>query len=232
MKSRKKHNHFSAVRMLRIICGLTVSALAEAVDLNLIDISRIEQGRNCQINRYVRLANYFGVSVDALVKNDITAIAKTRKGPVDQKLALQEKMKKFHETCSRIGDKGQRLAFQWELERLDSMGSELVYMVNPNCADERRLGFDMLSFDDFSNPIFIEVKATKGPPDRPFRMSGSEVSKARECYEKGLIYQVHRIGFVDDPEKRALKIIPAEELLEAYDLKPTEYIVAEKGLTV
>ena len=83
MKNRKKHVHFSAVRMLRAMKGLTIGALAEAVGLQAMDIIRIEQGRNCLIDRFVSLAEYFGVSVNALMKNDICAIAQVLKSPVE-----------------------------------------------------------------------------------------------------------------------------------------------------
>ena len=65
MKNRKKHVNFSAVRMLRAMKGLTIGALAEAVGLQAIDIIRIEQGRNCLIDRIVSLAKYEGLSVKA-----------------------------------------------------------------------------------------------------------------------------------------------------------------------
>lgn len=229
MKILKKHNRFSAVRMLRTMEGLTIGALAEKVGLQFADIIRIEHGRNCLVDRYQRLAVYFGVSIEALIRNDISAIAKTRKMPVTQKLSLQEKMKKYNAECSRIGDKGQQLAYQWEIERLEAMGSELVYLVNPNCADDRNLGFDMLSFDAFNNPIFVEVKATKNAPEAPFKVSQPELSKAHECLELGIIYQVHRIGYVDDPEKRTLTVISAQEFVDNYDFKPTEYLATKKG---
>lgn len=229
MKNRKKHNCFSAVRMLRAMKGLTIGALAEAVGLQSIDIIRIEQGRNCLIDRIVSLAEYFGVSVNALIKNDICAIAQSLNTPVKQNLSLQETMKKYRDECSRIGDKGQQLAYQWELDRLESIGSQLVFLVNPNCADDRKLGFDMLSFDEFNNPIYIEVKATKHSPEAPFKASHAELSKALECLESGSIYQVHRIGYVDQPDKRTLKIISAQELIDDFDIKPVEYIFSMKG---
>ena len=229
MNNRKKHDYFSAIRMLRAMEGLTIGALAKAVGLQFCDILRIEHGRNCLIGRYVSLAEYFDVSVDALVKNDICAIALALKAPVEQKLSLQESMKKYRDECSRIGDKGQQLAYQWELDRLDSIGSQLVFLVNPNCADDRKLGFDMLSFDEFSNPIYIEVKATKNSPETPFKASHAELSKALECLENGSIYQVHRIGYVDQPDKRTLKIISAQDLINDFDVKPVEYLFTKKG---
>ena len=230
MKNRKKHVNFSAVRMLRAMKGLTIGALAEAVGLQPIDIIRIEQGRNCLIDRIVSLAEYFGVSVNALIKNDICAIALALKAPVKQNLSLQETMKKYRDECSRIGDKGQQLAYQWELDRLESIGSELVFLVNPNCADDRKLGFDMLSFDEYNNPIYIEVKASKNSPDTPFKATHAELSKALECLGNGSIYQVHRIGYVDQPDKRTLKIISAQELIDDFNIKPVEYIFSMKGV--
>jgi|GEM_PF-2796634 len=228
-QTKGKHSCFSAVRLLRTMEGATIKALAEKIGFEYKALHRLEMGHNCQIERFQILAEYFGVTVDALVKNDFEAIARTRKKPVNQNLTLQNEMKKHNDECSRIGDKGQKLAFKWEIQRLRESGHTLAYLVNPNCADDRKLGFDMLSFTADNKPIFIEVKATKGSLDTPFHMSQAQISKAAECLEDGIEYQVHRIGFVDDIGKRILNIISARELLEDYCIKPSDYLISMIG---
>lgn len=51
-------------------------------------------------------------------------------------------------------------------------------------------GYDLQSFDEKGNKIFIEVKSTKGKNKNYFEISTNEINTAKELGESYYIYQV------------------------------------------
>ena len=70
----------------------------------------------------------------------------------------------------------------------------------------------------------IEVKTTLGDADSPFFMTDTEVDRAKACLESGKHYEVHRV-FRFGTESVGRIVIPAEDLFQKYDLRPSDYKV-------
>jgi hypothetical protein len=99
-----------------------------------------------------------------------------------------------------LGRAGEDFVFQIERARLEKLGrcglAEQVNWVSDQVGDG--LGYDISSFDEYGNPVFIEVKTTCGPITTPFFISENE---RRVAAQKGPAYRIYRVfGFGTDPK--------------------------------
>jgi hypothetical protein len=75
-------------------------------------------------------------------------------------------------------------------------------------------GYDVLSFDDLSQPRLIEVKTTNGSARTPFYLSRNECNVASEKRDQWRLYRVHlfasepRVFTVAPPLDRVLRLRP------------------------
>ena len=93
----------------------------------------------------------------------------------------------------------------------------------PNYAGEERAGFDILSFTEAGEWIYIEVKASKGGMNEPFYMSAAEYLFLQNCLHDGVRYELHRVCFVNDPVNRERIIYSARDVLEKFDCQISNY---------
>jgi Domain of unknown function (DUF3883) len=99
-----------------------------------------------------------------------------------------------------LGRAGEDYVLRLERSRLEALGRKdfaaKVVWVADQIGDG--LGYDIESFADDGSPIFIEVKATKGPITTPFFVTENERQVAAN---KGTAFRIYRLfGFGSDPK--------------------------------
>lgn len=114
----------------------------------------------------------------------------------------ETKLFEIIEEKKQLGDLAEKLAFEWEVDRLAKAG----YIVESHCVKrisklDVSAGFDIKSFDGKSKGMkfdrFIEVKGSKGPGIR-FIWSENEINVAKKLGDK---YWIYYIGGVDVHKK-------------------------------
>lgn len=112
----------------------------------------------------------------------------TRRTP--KKVNYPEKVKKNAEN----GLMGENLVIAYEKEKLRNAGREdLIDKIKWISKEDDGVGYDIQSFDESGNEIFIEVKTTEKNDDTVFFISANEVNKMEEKKEKYYIYRVYNI---------------------------------------
>lgn len=223
MDRKKQRPPVTVARYLRNHRGLSREAVANALGLSSLTLLNAEHGGQTRLDSLRKLAKYYRVSLDCLARNDLAAAASQLYSPAIHggrvKSLLREKQKTFDE----IGDRGERLVIERERARLKKTPFALA--VNGNVSEDVTAGFDVLSFDEYGRPIYIEAKTTVGGEDTPFYMSRRELEFARACRENGDNYQLHRLFDLDEADHCGTQILSAEELLHEYEFIPVSYLV-------
>ena len=223
--STKKSNILNVAQYKRIMGGHSLTDMSHMTSIPVTDIAEIEKRNfSCGVHKLRALAQYNGITIDALVNNDFQAILPTLTCPANKTDAS------FTEAAPRIvqnGLIGEHWVFLQEKERLK--GTPYENAVNPNYADEPGARFDIMSFTEDGAPILIEVKSTNKNASIPFQISPGEIAKAKECLDKGMQYEVHRVYHVDDTAKIGRRIISAEELLSRYELVSCKYMAKRRA---
>ncbi len=90
----------------------------------------------------------------------------------------------------RIGDLGEQLVMRYEEEKLKQLGSykRPDYVAKTKGDGE---GYDILSFDELDEEIFIEVKTTTSHNDAPFYITKRELEKSINEQERFYLYRLY-----------------------------------------
>ena len=88
-----------------------------------------------------------------------------------------------------IGEIGERFVYEQEKLRLEQVGSEYAKRVSRKPSKDPKNGYDIDSFTENGQKIYIEVKSTTGDVNEPFYMTANEREKAKQIKENGGIYQ-------------------------------------------
>ena len=131
-------------------------------------------------------------------------------------ISSQEKILSYIELEKRrqeIGEKGEQFVYEQEVSRLKKVGSEYVNKVSRNPSKDPKNGYDIDSFTETGQKIYIEVKSTMGSVEEPFYMTANEREKARQIKENGGIYQIHRVYNIGQSKKTQVVIYDDLELL-------------------
>lgn len=120
---------------------------------------------------------------------------------------------------SRLGKIGEQWVYKCEMKRLTAAGrDDLAKKVIWHAKDDDTKGYDILSYDEDGNEIFIEVKTTNGEMNTPFYISAREKAVSNKYPEKYRLYRVY--NFETEAKIRVIK--GDIGLLKP---KPTNYIV-------
>lgn len=103
----------------------------------------------------------------------------------------------LEKTRQDIGEKGEQYVYEQERHRLLKSNSKYANDVSREPAKDPKNGYDILSFTEGGEKIYIEVKSTKGNADEPFFMTANEREKAKRVKKNGNIYQIHRVYNVE-----------------------------------
>ena len=227
MDREKQRPPITVARYLRNFNGLSMETAANKLGISYLTLFNLEHGGKTRLDSLRKLADFYHVTLDCLARNDFGAAAAQLYSPTIRngrvKALLREKQQRYDE----IGDRGERLVVEHERTRLSNTPFALA--VNGNVAEDLTAGFDVLSFDEFGKPIYIEAKTTIDGADTPFYMSRRELEFARTCYENEDNYQLHRLYNLDDANQYATKILSAEELFRDYEFVPVSYQVRRRA---
>ena len=107
----------------------------------------------------------------------------------------KKKSKKYHsyiKPSKKVGDAGENHVYDYERNKLLKMGrSDLADKIVKQFDDQSNYpGYDIQSFDEHGNKIYIEVKSTKTKKKSFFEISDNEVSSARKYGNEYHIYHV------------------------------------------
>lgn len=94
-----------------------------------------------------------------------------------RKVDFEEKNKKN----KRLGDRGELIVLQSEINKLKTCGKRnLVKAIKHISKENDAAGYDILSFDENGNEIYIEVKSTRAKPgDANFYLTANELERAK-----------------------------------------------------
>lgn len=110
----------------------------------------------------------------------------------------------------RIGDLGELFVIQFEKEKLIQANKpKLAKKVAYHAKDlGDGLGYDVLSFDEEGNKMFIEVKATKSNKNTPFFITRNELERSKQEQDNFFIYRVY--NFNDETLKGDVLILQGD----------------------
>lgn len=219
---RKSNAADNAYYILRQAHGYSFSQLAKLTHACVHTLRRLEHGRNARFCVIKELAELYGVTMDELVRNDLSAV-KTSANCVHAVHSAKHKCR----SASQIetGELGEMLAADFERERLAGTGYECRVSTEP--AKNRRNGYDVISVTSNGQPKYIEVKATTSQdPLEPFHMSGGELRKARQMAESGANYELFRIYALDrKAETYEYVVYSAADVVSLFDPEPESYLM-------
>jgi len=96
-----------------------------------------------------------------------------------------------------IGDAGEEFVFQQERETIKSYNLSADKKVRRvSVVDGDGLGYDILSYDQYGNEKYIEVKTTKGEIDNSLFISANELEMSEQYPEQYWMYRVYEVDDV------------------------------------
>lgn len=109
----------------------------------------------------------------------------------------------------RIGDLGELWVLKREKSKLKHLSNSILEKIKHTSKEEGDgTGYDIQSVDEDGNPIFIEVKTTKGGKNTPFYITRNELEKS--IIEKDKYYLYRLYNFNVDANSADLLIIKGE----------------------
>ena len=131
------------------------------------------------------------------------------------------------ETNRKLGRAGEQWAIQFEQHRLIEAGQAELFSKLEWVSDKLGdgAGFDILSYDEPSQPRYIEVKTTNGSHASAFIISRNEVEFSKEAGEAFFLYRLFR--FRDSP---ALYMLRGDVSAQLH-LEPIDYRASFRRVT-
>jgi hypothetical protein len=108
----------------------------------------------------------------------------------------------------RIGDLGELLVLEYEKARLKKAGIHKI-PEHKSKSEGDGIGYDILSYDDNGNEMYIEVKTTRQAYSCPFFITRNELERSRKDPEKFVLY---RLSEFDDSHNRSKYLIRKGDL--------------------
>lgn len=133
----------------------------------------------------------------------------------------------LHKFLIKIGELGEKYVYEQERKRLLKINSTFADMVDSTPANNPQNGFDILSYTETGNKIFIEVKTTTDSANTPFYMSAHELDIAKKLWQSGANYQIHRVYNIMDEDDSKIGYIIYDSL-EKLDFIENSYKVIPK----
>lgn len=158
----------------QIVNDSSSSALLDVLDESVFEES--DQKKNTNLNYELPAFNPLDVE----------------RNPKSKKSKGSSKPRKPSLPSKKVGDAGENHVFEYERNKLMKLGMEdLAEQIVKQYEDLSDFpGYDLQSFDEKGNKIFIEVKSTKGKNKNYFEISTNEINTAKELGESYYIYQV------------------------------------------
>jgi hypothetical protein len=119
-----------------------------------------------------------------------------------------------------IGDAGEEFVLRHERKKVLEYGIDLV-PERKSLTEGDGLGYDILSYDENGNEIFIEVKTTTGKEDARFYITANELKKSDEVGDAYRLYRVYEFDKVEETGK----ISRRSGSLASLCINPLNYLV-------
>lgn len=126
---------------------------------------------------------------------------------------------------SKLGTAGEQLVITTEKEKLKKAGLASKAEEVRKAKDGE--GYDIFSYSESGEELYIEVKTTKGNSDEPFYLSINEKIFSEMNKHKYVIYRLHNFNNVLNSAK--FYKIRGEEL-NNFELAPTNFEVSKKSI--
>ena len=205
----------SLLRYLRVSRHLSQAELAKSCGNHLTanDISKAERGNfRMSTIKFMQLADYYGVSLQVIAKNDFSSLAGQYVAANDRELEA-DRRRTAQARKDDIGARGEDFAAKLERERL--AGTGLAELVCQDYANYEYSGFDLLSFTHDGSPMYVEVKTSVGG-ERFYYLSACELEFAKYCHKHSQPYKLVRINYFDDDTRRCVKEYSAAEVIRMH----------------
>lgn len=205
-------------------------------------VSHVAQGEVLERNGYIidkRERPAIFTTVSPRMINEINRPIVERIITTEEVEARKEKKRKFkarkvdykeiNEERTLIGDAGERFVLDWERNRLREL--EVQFDVLDEVQHFSKLygdgsGYDILSRqNEFGEPLYIEVKTTKGGLETSFYMSENERQFMKVNSNNCLIYRVYNFDY--DSNMGEVEIISYTDLVSKYTFNPITYRVTK-----
>ena len=211
-------------RYMRLHLGLTQQQVAQQAGISIQDIVRIERGqKNLEKRKYRFLADYYHLPADAIFNDEVgTALPMLTQRPNSARKRFSRLSRRLQrqDELERAGE-----AYVAEQERLKLQGTPYAIGVNEAYADDPSSGYDIFSFTQSGEPIFITVKTTRSGVSDPFTLSGSELEVASYCCANSLNYELHLVYHMNSKRYAPSQIVYNAGQVLSFIKEPTEYIV-------
>lgn len=101
---------------------------------------------------------------------------------------------KIHSKNKQLGDCGELLVMEYERNKLIGAGQKLLAEKVKHISFTRGdgAGYDIESFDEGGNPMFIEVKTTNNAATEPFFISRNELKASKQYEQNYSLYRLYR----------------------------------------
>ncbi len=221
-------NPLSVLLYLRTSRSLTLGQLGKICCISPNVLCQAElRNASMGIASLRRLADFFGVTLDALAKNDFSVIATLPPVTCVRTNAARKRLQANREKMEKIGDMGEDFVAALEREKLK--GTPYEDKVNTALADDLKAVCDMMSFDPVTlQPILLEVKSTSGEEDEELHFSTEELEFLKHCAANGSPYKLYRVFHVGRKGGPGYRVYTAKEVLKRFDLEPSAYIARPK----
>lgn len=211
------------LQIVRSYLGLTQQELASRAGIQQPDLCEMEnKAPYGWIDKYQKLSDYLGIPVHALVTNDCTLV------PLS---FFDRHPGASYMECSTggnvgLGRRGEEAAFAYEVKKLEGVQAALAKLVLPHYKLRNRPGYDILSFDEKGNPVYIEVKTTTD--DNPeFQLTKQEYQRARKAMEARETYLIYRF-FNFGKSDQTLEIYNFSALHDEFEFTPATFALSRK----
>lgn len=118
-----------------------------------------------------------------------------------------------------LGDHGESLVFEYEVEKLKRIGSKKVPKIVSREGDG--LGYDILSYDEDGNEKYIEVKTTTSGFNHPFFVTANELYLSQNHSDRFVLYRLYNF----DPVERTADYFEISGDLTDLCINPMQYKV-------
>lgn len=105
-----------------------------------------------------------------------------------------------------LGDAGEDFVYQYERNKIKDYNLPKDKQVRPVAKlDGDGLGYDILSYDEQGNEIYIEVKTTTGSESNSFYITSNELEKSELCSDYYYLYRVYDFDKVNMTGKISIR---------------------------
>ena len=208
------------IRILRDYMGMTQKKLAARAGITASDLSDMESGNIYgRVDKYQRVAGCLGVPVHLLVADEVLSVPmsffeKNERAPYKPVLSYKNLAN---------GRGGEDFVLEKERERVSAFNPVLANLVLPYYKMGKTLGYDILSFNEDGQEVYIEVKTTHADRKNMVLLTQKEQDKAEKLLSQDKIYQVHCLNNWKKANQ-TYTVYDYKDLRANAKMVPTEYM--------